>query len=396
MRQLLRSESGRGLRGVRVAVINWRDPWHSLAGGSERYAWESAVALQEAGATVDFLTARDSHQTAKDLHAGIRILRGGSQLGFYAWVWWRLARLRVARRPHDVVIDAENGIPAFTPPLLPRSSAVVLVMHHVHQDQFRTYFPPPMAALGRWLEGRLMPRVYRHARVAAVSLSTVHEMRRQLGWRTPVQVIHNGADTPAHIGVQPRPEHVVVLGRLATHKRIDLVVRAVRRLVDERPGLRLDIVGKGPEEPRLRALVSELGLGDQITVHGFLDEDDKRRVLGSASFHVCASDAEGWGQVVIEAAAYGLPTLARDVPGLRDSIHDGHTGWLVDTRGQDDAGVVNALVSGMREALDQMDDPRESADLAQRCRDWADQFSWKSMHDSVVAIVEQELTARGR
>jgi glycosyltransferase involved in cell wall biosynthesis len=209
-------------------------------------------------------------------------------------------------------------------------------------------------------------------------------------------VIHNGSDIPAHIGVQPQPERVVVLGRLATHKRIDLVVRAVRRLADDRPGLRLDIVGKGPEEARLRALVSELGLGEQATVHGYLEEDEKRRTLGSASLHVCASDAEGWGQVVIEAAAYGLPTLARDVPGLRDSIHDGHTGWLVDTGARDDAGVVEALVSGMREALHQLEDPGERTELAQRCRDWADQFSWKSMHDSVVAVVDQELTARGR
>ena len=60
-----------------------------------------------------------------------------------------------------------------------------------------------------------------------------------------------------------------------------------------------------------------------MLIHGFLDEDDKHAVLGAAAVHVCASDAEGWGQVVIEAAAYGLPTLARDVPGLRASVHDG-------------------------------------------------------------------------
>ncbi len=43
-----------------------------------------------------------------------------------------------------------------------------------------------------------------------------------------------------------------------------------------------------------------------------------------------------------------------------------------------------------------MDDPHERVELARRCRDWADQFSWKSMHDAVVAVVDQELTARGR
>ena len=64
-------------------------------------------------------------------------------------------------------------------------------------------------------------------------------------------------------------------------------------------------------------------------MHGFLGEDEKARVLDAARLHVCGSDAEGWGQVVLEAAAYGVPTLARDVPGMRDSVRDGVTGWLV-------------------------------------------------------------------
>jgi glycosyltransferase involved in cell wall biosynthesis len=391
-----RSESRRALHGVDAAVVNWRDPWHSLAGGSERYAWEFATALLEAGARVDFLTARDTHQTSGERRDGIRVRRGGSQFGFYPWVWWQLLRRTLRGRGYDVVIDAENGIPVFSPPLLPRRSVVVLVMHHVHQEQFRTYFSAPLATLGRWLEAWLMPRVYRRARVLAVSGSTHEEMRSQLGWRGPVQVVHNGADTPSHVSADADPERLVVLGRLATHKRIDLVVTAFDRLVRERPGLRLDIVGKGPEEARLRRLVDELGLEGIVTLHGFLDEDDKHRVLSSAVLQVCASDAEGWGQVVVEAAAYGLPTLARDVPGLRESVRDGETGWLVDTRGQDEAGVVNALVAGVRAALPELETQEERAAMARRCRDWADRFSWKGMRDTVVEVVDEELRARGR
>ena len=389
------SES-RGLRGARVAVVNWRDPWHSLAGGSERYAWEFATALSQAGARVDFLTARDAHQSAGEPHQQIRVRRGGSQFTFYPWVWWQLLRRTLTGRGYDVVIDAENGIPVFSPPLLPRRTVVVLVMHHVHQEQFRTYFPPPLAVLGRWLEGWLMPRVYRRVRTLAVSPSTHEEMVAQLGWSRPVEIVHNGADTPEHVTGTHDPDRIVVLGRLATHKRIDLVVRAVSRLVHEVPDLRLDVVGKGPEESRLRALVSELGMDEHVRLHGFLDEDDKHRVLSSAAFHVCASDAEGWGQVVIEAAAYGLPTLARDVPGLRDSIHDGETGWLVDTSGLDEAGVVNALVTGIRSARQELERPVDHAAYAARSRDWADGFSWKHMHDRVVDVVSEELDHLGR
>ncbi|MCW2761002.1 MAG: hypothetical protein JWR85_1203 [Marmoricola sp.] len=386
----------RGLRGVRVAVVNWRDPWHSLAGGSERYAWEFANALSDAGARVEFLSARDAHQGPGERRGDIEVRRGGNQFSFYPWVWWQLLRRTLVGRGYDVVVDAENGIPVFSPLLLPRRSVVILVMHHVHQEQFRTYFSPPLAGLGRWLEGWLMPRVYRRVRTLAVSDSTHHEMVAQLGWRRPVEIVHNGADTPAHVGGRPDPEQIAVLGRLATHKRIDLVIRAVERVVAERPSLRLDIVGKGPEESRLRALTAELGLGEHVRLHGFLDEDDKHLVLGASAFHICASDAEGWGQVVVEAAAYGLPTLARRVPGLCDSIHDGETGWLVDTEGCDEAGVVNALVAGIRAALQELEEPRAQEAYAARCRAWADRFSWKRMHDQVVGLVSEELASRGR
>jgi glycosyltransferase involved in cell wall biosynthesis len=367
-----------------------------LAGGSERYAWEFATALSEAGARVDFLTSRDAHQDAGGDHDGIRVRRGGTQFTFYPWAAWQLLRRRLMRRSYDVVIDAENGIPVFSPLLTSRRSVVILVMHHVHQEQFRTYFPPTLAWLGRWLEAWLMPRVYRHVPTLAVSESTRHEMAQQLGWDRPVEIVHNGADVPTHVGGRPDPDRLVVLGRLATHKRIDLVIRAIGRLVAEYPSLHLDIVGKGPEEGRLRALVAELGLGEHVRLHGFLDEDDKHRILGLSSFHICASDAEGWGQVVIEAAAYGLPTLARDVPGLRDSIRPGETGWLVDTAGLDEAGVVNGLVAGIREAHQELEDDASREAYATASRAWADGFSWKRMHDLVVRVVNRELASRGR
>ena len=67
-----------------MAVVNWRDPWHSLAGGSERYAWEFARALRDAGAAVDFLTARDAHQRSREVRDGIRVERRGRQFSFYS------------------------------------------------------------------------------------------------------------------------------------------------------------------------------------------------------------------------------------------------------------------------------------------------------------------------
>lgn len=382
------------LAGKRVVVANWRDLDHSLAGGAERYAWEFARALRDQGARVEFLTARDTGQSRRSLREGIRIHRVGGRFTFYL----RAALfLLLHRRSLDLVVDAESGIPVFSPLFVSRSrTGVVLLVHHVHLDQFGTYFPRPLAALGRFLEGTVMPRVYGHTVTVAVSESTRRGLQERLGWRGDVVVLPNGNTGVDHVSAAPEDtvDRLVVLGRLAPHKRVDLVVRAVAALLEVRPALHLDVIGRGPDEERLERLVEELEVEKHVTLHGYLSDEEKSRLLGSARLHVCCSDVEGWGQVVIEAAAHGVPTLARDVPGLRDSVRHQTTGWLMPEPSQDLAAVQARLIVGLERALDELADDERRSELAQACRRWANCFSWDTMHDAAVSLSRKALTSR--
>jgi glycosyltransferase involved in cell wall biosynthesis len=382
------------LRGRRVVVVNWRDPWHRLAGGSERYAWELARALVDAGASVEFWTARDDGQSAREVRDDVDVRRRGGQYAFYLAVWARVVGERLRRRRLDAVLDMDCGIPSFTPLVVGRRTAVVLFVHHVHQAQFRVAMRRPLSDLGRFLEARFMPVVYRGLPTVAVSESTVAEMREQLGWRGEVRVIHNGTDLPGRAPAGPQSgERVVVLGRVVAHKRVDLVVRAFARVHAQRPGVALDLVGTGPELPGVSALVGELGLGDAVRVHGFLPEEEKSQVLDAARLHVCASDAEGWGQVVLEAAAHGVPTLARDVPGMRDSIRAGSTGWLVDApAGSDPDHLVDVISEGLSSTLDLLQEPRTRALTTAECRSWAQGFAWSRMREEARDVVAETVS----
>lgn len=386
------STAPEGLRDARIVLVNWRDPWHSRAGGSERYAWEFALALREGGADVEFWTARDAGQSRSDTHDGIRVRRLGRTYSFYGRSLLALAWARLRRRTPDAVVDMDCGIPVFTTAVLPRRTPVVLVVHHIHQEQFLLTMRRPMADLGRFLEGRVMPRAYGRATTLAVSESTVTEMREQLQWRGEVRVLHNGTDPAPATTASPVPDRLVVFGRVVAHKRVDLVVRAAAVVRRHRPGLTLDVVGAGDELDRVRAVVAETGMTDVVRLHGFLPDAEKSAALSEAVLHVCASDAEGWGQVVLEAAAHGLPTLARDVPGLRDSIRDGETGWLMpeDARGTEH-DLVARLVTGINVALDAMADPAARGRMAQSCRTWAAGFGWERMHVAVRDVVAEAL-----
>ena len=92
------------------------------------------------------------------------------------WMWLR-------RRSFDAVIDCQNGIPFFTPWVLPRRTPVFCVIHHVHDGQFGLYFPPWLAWIGRMLEGPVARWTYRRHACVVVSLTTLRALRERLRWR---------------------------------------------------------------------------------------------------------------------------------------------------------------------------------------------------------------------
>ncbi|MGC4818250.1 glycosyltransferase family 4 protein [Micromonospora sp. DT63] len=377
--------------GRRIAVLNWKDPWHPDAGGAEVYAWQVARDLVTAGAEVTFVTARPDGQPGDETRDGIRIVRVGGRWSIYPRVLGWLAR---RRRQFDAVVDCQNGIPFFSPAVLPADVPVVCVIHHVHDRQFRLYFGPLVGRFGAWLEGPVARRVYRRGVTLAVSPSTAVAVRDRLRWAGPVVVVPNGADaaTPPVVGSgvrDPRPR-VVCVGRVTRHKRVDLVLDAVDQLRAQRPDLRLDVVGGGPDVATIRRQVAERGLADVVTVHGHLPSTERDALLASAWLHVSASWGEGWGLVVVEAAAAGLPTVAFDVDGLRDAVRPGRTGWLVG-EGDDPAGN---LAVGLDRALDSLAAPGEAERMAAECRQWSGAFRWADTGRRVRAVLGDLLAPR--
>jgi len=100
-----------GVRGLRVAVVNWGDPWHPAAGGAERYAWELARRLAARGARVRCLTCRAPGQRRRERAEGVEFVRLGGRFSVYPLVLlWMLARRGPPGRPFDAVLDVPGGL----------------------------------------------------------------------------------------------------------------------------------------------------------------------------------------------------------------------------------------------------------------------------------------------
>ncbi len=198
------------LGGATIAIVNWRDPWHPQAGGAERYAWEMARGLAARHAAVLFLTARARAQARREHRDGIEIVRLGGRFTVYPLVLgWLLLHRRPGRRRCDAVLDCQNGIPFFTPCVLPSRVPVFCVVHHVHTSQFALHLPGWLALAGRLLEGPAARLVYRRHTCVAVSPSTVTAMRSRLRWKGDIQIIPNGTVVlplrPPNAGAAERP-----------------------------------------------------------------------------------------------------------------------------------------------------------------------------------------------
>ncbi|AKT50759.1 glycosyltransferase family 4 protein [Arsenicicoccus sp. oral taxon 190] len=380
---------------MRIAFLSWRDLTHPEGGGAERYAQNVCAGLAVRGHDITFLCAAHGDAPAEEHLDGYRILRQGGRAGVYPAAVRRLRALEREEGHVDVVVDIQNGLPFGS--RLGTLSPVVVLVHHVHKEQWPVVFHRAVADLGWWLESRVAPWLYRGCQYVSVSERTRDELVELGVAADDVSVIHNGTDVPwsTRSSRTPHPS-LVVLGRLVPHKRVELAIDAVQALRHRFPGLRLRVVGDGWWREQVVEHAQRVGAADVVDILGFVDEVTKHRELASAWVSLAPSLKEGWGLNVIEAATHGAPTVAfHGAGGLSESVVDGHTGLLAD----DLPGFVAAVARLLEDH-----DLRHRMALA--AEEHAARFSWEdtvtswerllartAAHQPPVAVTDQVVTA---
>jgi glycosyltransferase involved in cell wall biosynthesis len=140
--------------------------------------------------------------------------------------------------------------------------------------------------------------------------------------------------------------------RLHAKNDLSALLQAFARVSARRPGTRLLLVGRGPEEARLRALATSLGISAAVQFAG--EQAEVGSYLHRMDVYAQSSVAEGMPNSVLEAMATGLPVVATSVGGTPEVVVDGETGLLVPSR--DPAALADALLKlletpGMAEAF---------------------------------------------
>lgn len=365
------------LRRRRVLLLNWRDTHNPEGGGAELYLEKIAEGLAARGCRVTHLSAAYAGAPPSEVVRGVRYLRRGSKLTVYLAGLLEVAR---TRRRTDLVVDVQNGLPFLSP--IAARCPVVLLVHHVHREQWPVVYPGLTGRVGWWIESRLSPRLYRRAQYVAVSQATREELIELGVAPARIAVVHNGTDPVLEVTpTKTAAPSICVVGRLVPHKRVEQAIEATSRLRRRIPGLTLTIVGSGWWEAELHELAARLEAEEFVSFVGHVDEVRKQEIYEQSWVMALPSLKEGWGLVIGEAAMHGTPCVAyRSAGGTRESIQDGVSGTLVDTQDEFDAALERVLT----------DDSWRTA-LAAGARELTTHFTWDRTQESFSRLCQEAL-----
>ena len=360
---------------MRLLLVNWQDIENPQAGGAEIHLHEIFGRLARRGHEVALLCGGWPGSPLRARIDDMDIHRVGRRetFGVLAYPYFRRV---LSQHPWDLLVEDINKMPLYTPLWgVPRTAALV---PHLFGGTAFLELPPPLAA-AVWMSERPLGRIYRRTPFEAISESTRDDLVARGIPRENIEVIYPGIDTAGYTPMPgtraPTPEFAY-LGRLKRYKGVHLVIEAFARM-SERTAT-LAIAGAGDYREDLEKQARSLDLGNRVRFLGRISEAEKLDLLRRSWALVFASPKEGWGITNLEAAACATPVVASNSPGIRESVRDGETGFL----------VPHGDVTAMASAMDRL---ARSPDLVERlgvsARRFAESFTW----DRAAAETERHL-----
>lgn len=312
-----------------MRILFWSEQYLPLIGGVEVFARALSGALVDRGHECELITnLLHPSQPATEVDRGTTVHRLPLQDAF-------------VRQDLKAIVQARRTIQAIRTRFQPD-------VEHVHfngpilriQQMASPAVAPRLVATLHLLVEQVtgsvaVQRALKDSRATLVALSrtgfeTIRAEAPELAGR--LRCINNSLP-PSSLAPAPfpwDPPTLLALGRLTPEKGFDTALHAFARLASHPAAPRLDVVGDGPERPRLEALAASLGLAGRVRFTGWTSPDDVPRRFNEATIVLMPSRwKEPFGLVALEAAQMGRPVVASRTGGLPDIVVDAVTGRLV-------------------------------------------------------------------
>ena len=358
---------------MKILIFNWRDTKNPQAGGAEVFTHEIAKRCVSASNEVTLFTSEFPGCMKEEVIDGVRVLRAGSKYSVYwkARVYYK----KCFKGKFDFTVDEINTRPFLTPKFVDGREKKIALIHQLAREFWFYETPFPISCIGYYLLEPRWLRNYIKVPTITVSDSTKRDLL-DLGFEkifiVPDAINYRPLDKLPEKEKEPT---LLFVGRFKKVKLPNHAIEAFKIAKTEIPNLRLWMVGDGYLRPRLERKTS-----NGVEFFGHVPEKRKQELMRRAHILVVPAVREGWGIVVIEANAMGTPAIGYDVPGLRDSIKNGKTGFLL--RQQNSEGLADAVIKILKN-----NELRKT--LGKGALEWSRKFSWDRSAKEFLKIIEE-------
>lgn len=377
-----------GVRSLKVLFLATRDSYHPATAGGDEVMWVNACYLASVGHEVTFVAAGFPGGAKEETVDGVKIVRLG---GIHSlWLRTFLYYLLRGRGRYDVVVAEGFGgsrIPRLAP--LYVTEPIITEWHQIYRDLFAVQYPKLLNGPLNLLE-RMTAWVSRNTLVRAGTEEWRQAFPR-IGFKPenifvlPVSIREKWlAESTGHRTVAP---NVLWLGKVRRYKCPDHAVRAMVEVLRSVAGARLIIAGRHDDaryERQLEALVRDLHLESSVEFRFNVSEQEKQDLLHASRVLVLPSSVEGFGIVVLEANACGVPVVASTgVP--EGAVRHGSNGLRYPF------GQIDALSKSIVEILTN-DELYER--LSDNSRAFASHFGWREIGSQYEAVLQKAVDDR--
>lgn len=177
--------------------------------------------------------------------------------------------------------------------------------------------------------------------------------------------------------------HLITVGNVTQRKGQHNVIKAMPTLLKNFPKLKYHIVGIPTDKNKIKELSIDLGVEENIVIHGKLSEKKKWEILQSSTIFIMLSeetttgDVEGFGIAIIEANTLGVPAIGSINCGIEDAIEDRNNGILVDPHNPE------MILSAVKEIKGSYEE------FSKRAKLWSDKFSWDKIIKGYIEVIDQ-------
>ena len=308
---------------MRILWLAHRDPQNPRAGGAERTIYEVCIRLVEKGHKIVLLTGGWKGSMPVENLDGIEIRRFGKNIGPHL----ALPILLLKNHYELIVDDLGHAVPWISSIILNRHN--IIFFRHLHARSLPGQVNFLLAKVITAIEKTYF--IFYHDKVFITESTTSKNDLIKLGIKKN-KILMNPPGVNFNVfhpdGKTQNPT-LVYFGGMRKYKRPEESLFLLKNFQGRMKHVELVIIGSGPEEPNLRKLALELNLRDYVIFKGRVSETELSNIVASSWLNVHTSVTEGWGLSILEASAAGTPTVAYDVPGVKDVIEDGKNGIKV-------------------------------------------------------------------